>query len=570
MGIKIMAKFQIALLCILVMALMTSCEGLVTTAVPTSTAQTGGDNGQLTTPLENNPGPLSIYLDEGIPAAILPDLSAFTWITRSQERESASLVIHEASHAREGDYIYQNSLQVFALVAPFPTITDSISSDTLKAFWRGNDPSDQTLTRLFIDGETKQIISNLWGEPDPAQIVEISIGASLESLLAPIWYPTRWAIVPFEQLSPKWKVISVDGISPLDPAQDLRDYPLAISYQLSGKPDSEAAFQAHTDKPALGPGNRDPEKMTRVVMTGVTALVRATAGKMETEGLTYPARDIREWLRSADITHVSNEIAFIEGCPPPDPFTNSLMFCSDPKYIALLEDVGADVIEMTGNHMNDWYDRGPFLSLALYQARGWQSFGGGSDLADSQLPALYEHHGNKIAFIGCNDPGPDYAWATETRGGSAACEDYGWMKAAIQNLENDGYQVITTIQYHENYSYVADGPMRSLFRPLVESGAVIVQGSQAHTPKEMEFHAGGFIHYGLGNLFFDQMHVNQNGILISATRQEFIDRYTFYDNHLLSIELLTAMLEDYARPRPMTLDERRDLLNAVFSISIWD
>jgi poly-gamma-glutamate capsule biosynthesis protein CapA/YwtB (metallophosphatase superfamily) len=128
--------------------------------------------------------------------------------------------------------------------------------------------------------------------------------------------------------------------------------------------------------------------------------------------------------------------------------------------------------------------------------------------------------------------------------------------------------VIATIQYHENYSYLADDQVRSLYRPLAEAGAVVVQGSQAHTPKEMEFYQGAFIHYGLGNLFFDQMHVMQNGKLVFSTRQEFIDRYTFYNGHLISIELLTAMLEDYSRPRPMTLEERQDLLEAVFSISL--
>ena len=144
------------------------------------------------------------------------------------------------------------------------------------------------------------------------------------------------------------------------------------------------------------------------------------------------------------------------------------------------------------------------------------------------------------------------------------------MIETIQQLKKDGYQVVATVQYHENYSYLADNPMRSLFRPLADAGAVIVQGSQAHTPKEMEFYGGGFIHYGLGNLFFDQMYYTLNGRNVDATRQEFIDRYTFYDNRLISIELLTAMLEDYAKPRPMTQDERRELLEAVFSVSLWD
>ena len=144
------------------------------------------------------------------------------------------------------------------------------------------------------------------------------------------------------------------------------------------------------------------------------------------------------------------------------------------------------------------------------------------------------------------------------------------MEDTIRELKLDGYLVIATVQYHENYSYLADDLMKNLFRPLSEAGAVVVQGSQAHTPKEMEFYQDAFIHYGLGNLFFDQMNNTENGKPVYLTRQEFIDRYTFYENRLISIELLTAMLEDYSKPRPMTQSERRDLLEAVFSISSWE
>jgi hypothetical protein len=80
--------------------------------------------------------------------------------------------------------------------------------------------------------------------------------------------------------------------------------------------------------------------MTTVILTGVTALVRATAYTMETKGVTYPAQDIREFMRAADITHISNEIPFYTGCDFPNPSRTKLVFCSDPKYIELLARCG--------------------------------------------------------------------------------------------------------------------------------------------------------------------------------------------------------------------------------------
>ena len=100
------------------------------------------------------------------------------------------------------------------------------------------------------------------------------------------------------------------------------------------------------------------------------------------------------------------------------------------------------------------------------------------------------------------------------------------------------------------------------FRALVDAGAVIVSGSQAHHPQAFEFYNGTFIHYGLGNLFFDQMQWIEY-------RREFLDRHVFYDGRHISTQVYTALLEDYARPRPMTPEERETFLTDVFRASGW-
>jgi len=508
---------------------------------------------------------LTIYWGDSVPDDLIsniPRLDSINWVN---DQEAATFIIHGIDDGRVGDTDYQQSMRIYALVAPFPTIIDDVSAEALQEFWQGQTAPELVFTTLTMSEDTLEVISNVWGKPSDGIIQTLSTGETLET-----WQEmATWAIIPFEELTSRWKVISIDGISPLNPDEPLNSYPLAITYYLSGKPGSEAIWENYSSKLQLAGSNRDTAKMTSVIMTGVTALVRATADKMEINGISYPAQDIGDWLRKADITHINNEISFIDGCPPPNPVSTSLMFCSDPRYIGLLEDVGVDVVELTGNHLNDWKTDAVGLTLDMYRERGWQYFGGGRNLEDSRKPALFEQNGNRIAFIGCNAPGPVFDWATEERGGAASCDDYVWIIDAIRALKAEGYQVVVTVQYYENYSYYAGELQQNAFRPLADAGAVVVQGSQAHTPKVMEFRQDAFIHYGLGNLFFDQMNVYDNGKRIDSTRQEFIDRYTFYDNHLISIELLTAMLEDYSRPRPMTLDERQALLEAVFSIGVW-
>jgi poly-gamma-glutamate synthesis protein (capsule biosynthesis protein) len=86
----------------------------------------------------------------------------------------------------------------------------------------------------------------------------------------------------------------------------------------------------------------------------------------------------------------------------------------------------------------------------------------------------------------------------------------------------------------------------------------------------MEFSAGSFVHYGLGNLFFDQMsHLMPNGTLVYDTRNGFVDLHAFYNGRYISTELVTYMIEDYSRPRLMTESERQEFLQKIFTIGGW-
>jgi len=448
----------------------------------------------------------------------------------------------------------QSASWIYALVAPFPTTTDSVSLADIQNAWAGAATGPFAGRPLWMDEPTLAAFSALWGTP-AAGSVRV---AAADQLVDSAWAePPAWAIVPFEVLEPRWKVLGVDGQSPIHNDFNAVSYPLKISFGLQ-----PAAFR-------LLPANRDPNKLTILAMTGVTALVRGTADRMERYGVLYPDEEIRTVLRAADVTHVSNEISFMAGCPTPDPWTDSFQFCSDPRYIALLEDVGTDVVELTGNHLLDYGPEAVLTTLDMYDQRGWLYFGGGRNLQDSLQPALVEDHGNKLAFIGCNYAGPPSDWATDASPGSAPC-DFDQLSAEISSLRSAGYLPIMTFQYNEYYQPNPTDYEQRDFRKMAEAGAVVVSGSQAHVPAAMEFSSGSFVHYGLGNLFFDQMsHLMPDGSLIYDTRNVFVDRHVFYDGRYIGTELLTYIIEDYARPRLMTEPERLEFLKKIFSAGGW-
>jgi poly-gamma-glutamate synthesis protein (capsule biosynthesis protein) len=346
----------------------------------------------------------------------------------------------------------------------------------------------------------------------------------------------------------------VDGRTPL--AKDFTPEEYALAVPISGLGASPELFAGLR-------GNRDPDQLTSVVLTGVTALVRATAWTMELEGINYPARDILDLLVEADILHISNEVPFLQGCPFPDPGQQGLRFCSDPRYIQLMETIGTDVVELTGDHFGDYGPEAMLYTLELYDQRGWPYYGGGADRQDAQRPVLLEHNGNKIAFLGCNAKGGGYATAAPGYPGAVAC-DFPTMTRQIRELVEEGYNPIATFQHFEYYTYAAQPDQIRDARTLADAGAVIVSGSQAHQPQAFEIGEEAFIHHGLGNLFFDQIYE-----IPPNTATAFIDRHIFYNGKHISTELLTIIFEDFARARPMTPGEREALLRTVFAASGW-
>ncbi len=511
-------------------------------AVPTASATQPGPKIPTTTPTIT-PLPYPLWIDPSVPEALRE--AALDWnLPPAGSAAAASLQLGMAAPSDSDLAVW-----TYALAAPFPTILDGVTLAELEAAWNASSSEPMAESPLWMTESTLSAFSVFFGEAGAGVVKTVPA----EELVNALWEnQPAWGILPFESLDPRLKVLTVDDQSPLRNDFDQSAYPLKIDFALAGS--KAASF----DLPAA---NRDPSKLTVVMMTGVTAMVRATAIRMEIAGLDYPAWDIGEILEAADITHISNEVPFYTGCPYPDPRQKELVFCSNPKYIELLELVGTDVVELTGNHFQDYGSPATLQTLALYDERGWPYYGGGADLEDSRKPALLTHNGNRFAFIGCNPVGPGFAWATEDQPGAAPCDDYEWMKAEIADLAERGYIVIATFQYIEYYEPVPTEQHVSDFRVIADAGATIVSGSQAHIPQAMEFYESTFIHYGLGNLFFDNM--------AGPSRREFLDRHVFYAGRYISTELVTAMLEDYARPRPMRTDEREVFLEKMFDASGW-
>jgi enterochelin esterase-like enzyme/poly-gamma-glutamate capsule biosynthesis protein CapA/YwtB (metallophosphatase superfamily) len=352
---------------------------------------------------------------------------------------------------------------------------------------------------------------------------------------------SRWTIMPFDKLTPRQRVIWIDGINPL---YALETYPLIFD----------------SDTP-----NFDPAKLTRVLMSGVTAMTRRSMPVLDERGMQWAGEAIAPITTRADYFHTSNEVSLVESCPYAPPGVTLLgAFCSKPEYFDVFNIMGTDIVELSGNHNNDYGYQAYLDTLKWYRDNGIATVGGGATVADAERPLILNHNGNRIAWVTCNNVGPYYAMANESAGdprpGAAGCSRER-LAVLLPQLQVEYDLVILTVQYLESDAYTPLPAQEADFKYWASLGADVVVGTQAHWPQTYDYtprEGGGesFLHYGMGNFIFDQPWW--------ANSRFFMNELYIYDGKLQFVDVYTGIIEELGRPRLMTEEERLNFWVVMF------
>ncbi len=324
----------------------------------------------------------------------------------------------------------------------------------------------------------------------------------------------------------------------------------------------------------IGTEGWDEEKLTKVNMGGVVAIARSLAARMDqVEDYAYPAKEIGSFLADADLTHVSNEVSFVEGCS----VYGGMRFCSKPEYIETLKKSGVDIVELTGNHNNDFGSEYNKNTIETYTSLGMRYFGGGLDSEDASKILYEEVNGSTIAFVGYNYY--DTMLGTLALAGT---ERAGANSYSVEKLRRDVAEanekadvVIVTFQFQECWSYpdtdviyppcyrpVAVPDQEGVFKQAIDFGADIVVGTQAHQPQTYELYGDGIIFYGLGNLYFDQ--INWIG-----TRQGLVLSHYFYDGKYIQTKVTPILLGSDFIPRVANEEQSALLMELLKDARNW-
>ncbi len=429
----------------------------------------------------------------------------------------------------------------FVVACPFATVADELSLVALRTLWRKGLAETEEIARLTLRPEAIALFSDAFGPPAPSAIFTAvdPVGRIRDGTHG-------CALIPAVELTPDLKRIRVGASpAPWDAAYEPAADPLNRSVP-AREPLAEKSFERSL--------------VSRVLITGTTALTRNTSYAMAQNGTTWAGSAVKEIFESADIRHISNESSFWTKCPEPIR-SRTMQFCTPYEDWRLFESLGVNLIELTGNHLRD-YDWPPLLeTFELFEREGIPYYGAGRTIEAAAQPYVLRHNGNDFVFLGCNSAGPEHVFVTGTLPGVHRC-DFDQLEADVRRYAEAGKIVIVTLQYGEAYSRKPGDYQKRDFDRISEAGAVVVSGSQSHFAQSYRVSPDRIVHYGLGNLFFDQMDTP-----IVGTRQELLDRHIFYDGRLLQTEIQTTMLTEFARPIPMTSAERSALLNEILPLT---
>lgn len=452
--------------------------------------------------------------------------------------------------------------RIVPFLAPQVTYDASLTEEekaTLEAYFKDHAPSSdltisaKTLTE-FDRGSTSSVLYTVYlpvtGFYNPitdATLAELQDATKTHSAADIAPTSTDVYLLSADQLDQTVKLLSLDGSYFLDTITNNNSKLSGAIFRVFDiSSDSQDAAKKAAEALNFFVSLPTADNLLTFTQTGVTALTRQMQTKLNATGdASLFSAKIADFLSSADITHTSNEVSFATDCTS----ISSTAFCADYRMFKVLEDSGIDIMELTGNHNNDWGADANITTIDFYHDKGIQTVGGGKTEDEAKIPLDISEKGNSIALIAVNE-----STSTKANGQGASGDhpganiyDEDAVKAQIKAVKDAGDFVIVDIQYFECYSYPDDGEempacdlpisgQEEFFKSLADAGADMIVGTQAHQPQTYELYGNVPIYYGLGNLFFDQ-------IQWPGTRRSLVLTHYFADGKLLQTKITPTMYD---------------------------
>lgn len=213
-------------------------------------------------------------------------------------------------------------------------------------------------------------------------------------------------------------------------------------------------------------------------------------------------------MRSMDLMWLNNEFAYSSRGEPLE--GKAFTFCSSPRHVSWLHDLGVDIVGLANNHVFDYGEEGFLDTLATLEDAGIPYVGAGRNLDEAMKPVYLEADGFTIAYVAasCAEYTVYTQEASADQPGILACyDDTLFLKAIREAASHADYVIALPHWGMEHSTWLVDDQINGA-QAFLDAGADAVIGAHTHILQGLQFSDGKPILYSLGNFWFDNYDID--------------------------------------------------------------
>lgn len=228
---------------------------------------------------------------------------------------------------------------------------------------------------------------------------------------------------------------------------------------------------------------------------------RANKNDIDGYDFSYAYERVIRYIESADLAILNQETVVTDEFEPSD----YPRFCSPEDLGRYMAEIGFDAVSLSNNHILDKNEAGLLATLDFWDTvDGVISYGAYRDESDMENIRTLEVNGITFAFLGYMEHTNGLKLSDDAVAEITYLKETEIIEAQIKKAREIADVVIVSPHFGTEISNELRSNQINMARLMVEWGADIIIGTQAHTVQSMEFierddGTKGFVYYCLGN-----------------------------------------------------------------------
>ncbi len=275
----------------------------------------------------------------------------------------------------------------------------------------------------------------------------------------------------------------------------------------TGQEETNETESGATEEIENEPGQADDttgDGSTTLIFAGDVLFANAFKSNYDAGGIEKVIEpQLLKQLQDADIFMVNNEFPFSNRGEPME--NKQFTFCSDPKYVKALNEMGVDIVSLANNHTLD-YGRDALSDTFQTLDQADILYAGAGDTKERAYELqVIEKNGKKFGFLAASRVVPESNWKVEERTpGMLTAYDDTKLVQLIKEAQSECDFLSVYIHWGVEYDAYPQEYQTKIASDCFAAGADLVLGAHTHCLQGISYIEGKPVFYSLGNFVFGQ------------------------------------------------------------------